>query len=280
MAGQDLGPGRGRGYSGAVGGPLRTQRMDLLSTPYALAGMSPRRRRLLNLAGTALFGIYLWAEMGWVVALAVLFGIFVHEIGHVLAMNALGCGPARFHIVPFFGGAAVSSREPDSEYRGVLISLAGPVFGLLAAAPFVLVAMVTGRLEWIAGALAIAALNLVNLAPAPPLDGSKALGPSLARIHPRVERAALIAVGALAVLWALSRRDVLFCAFVGLGLYTALQRPRLRPPARKLSNGEWSKALALYGAALAACVLTARLSMWAAGLPADLDRAVTMLGLT
>jgi Zn-dependent protease len=254
--------------------------MDPLPIRAPFSGMPPRRRMLMNLVGTALFGLYLWIETGWVVALAVLFGIVVHELGHVLAMNALGCGPARFHIVPFFGGAAVPARESDSEYRDVLISLAGPVFGLLAAAPFVLAAAATGRLQWIAGALAIAALNLVNLAPAPPLDGSKALGPSLARIHPQVERAALIAVGALAVLWALSRRDVLFGAFVGLGLYTALQRPRVRPPARKLSNGEWSTALALYGAAVAACVLTAGISLWAVGLPADPGFAVTMLGLT
>src|SRR3954468_24059053 len=91
---------------------------------------------LIGLISTALlFGWIAW-NMGWVWALAGVVGVFVHEYGHVLAINAVGAGPGRIHIVPFFGGAASWSRPPSSEFKSVLIALAGPVFGLVAMAPF------------------------------------------------------------------------------------------------------------------------------------------------
>ena len=89
---------------------------------------------------------------------------------------------------------------PESEWEGVKVSLAGPLFGLLAAIPFFILFLVLGGKVWLLGAVVIAAINLINLAPAPPLDGSRALGPVLARIHPMVEKGAMIAMGALVVL--------------------------------------------------------------------------------
>ena len=63
------------------------------------------------LISTALLAGILWFVGGWVVALAGVVGVFVHEYGHVLVMNRVGMGPAYIHIVPFFGGAAVPSRN-------------------------------------------------------------------------------------------------------------------------------------------------------------------------
>ena len=54
----------------------------------------------------------------------------------------------------------------------------------------------TGQGEWLVGVLAIAILNLVNLAPAPPLDGSKALGPVLANAYLAVKRSEYAAFAA------------------------------------------------------------------------------------
>ena len=52
------------------------------------------------------------------------------------------------------------------------IALAGPLAGLAASLPFFIVAGVTQDVRWQGGAFFIAILNLVNLAPAPPLDAS------------------------------------------------------------------------------------------------------------
>ena len=263
--------GRGRGPSGARGGPLRAQAMRGVQP-----AVSPQRRLLTDIASTALMGAFLWWRLGPMVAGAVLAGLFVHEFGHVLAMNRLGCGPARMRIVPFVGGSATPARPAATEFKGVLIALAGPVFGLLAAAPFVIAALVTRRPVWVAGALAIAGLNLITRAPAPPLDGSKALGPALARIHPRLERAALIVVGGVAVLWSLDTRNWIFGLFIAMGVYAAYKRRSLRPWARKLTRSEFRVSLGLYTGALVLCLFAGWGSLAAVGLQA---RPTVLLGV-
>jgi len=183
----------------------------------------------------------------------VIWGLLVHEYGHVLAMNRYGMGPARIYIVPFLGGMAKSQRLPDSEWDGVKVSLAGPAFGLLATVPFFAAWMVTGGSAWLVGAFAIAMLNLVNLAPAPPLDGSKALGPVLARIHPMLEKAAMVAVGALVVVWGLSNGSYIFAGFLVLALIGHLRRGAWRPEGRALTGREAIYSVGLFLITVAAC---------------------------
>jgi Zn-dependent protease len=228
-----------------------SQTSDVLE---ATAG-ADRKRLLWNLVSTLLTAGFLTMLMGPIVALAGVVGIFVHEYGHVLAMNAMGCGPARIHIVPFLGGAAVPARNAPTEFKGVLISLAGPIFGLVALAPFFGAYAWTGDKVWLEGALFIAFINLLNLAPAPPLDGSKAIGPVLAKAHPNLERAALVIVGALAVWWALQRNAYIFAIFVGISVLGALRRGALRPFALKLTNAETWQSTLLYVAAVALCTV-------------------------
>lgn len=209
--------------------------------------------------------------MGPYVAIGGLVGVFVHEYGHVLAMNRLGCGPARIVIIPFLGGAAIPARPASTEFRDVLISLAGPSFGLLAMLPFVGLAVATGNAEWFKAAFFVAFINLLNLAPAPPLDGSKALGPVLARIHPMVEKAALVAVGGAAIWWAASRGSWILAVFLGLGVLQALRQDVLRAPAFRLSPGQFGVAIALYVGAALLCVMALAISLNGMGRPATLE---------
>lgn len=199
-------------------------------------------------------GFIWWITQSWMIAIAAIFGLFVHEYGHVLAMNRLGMGPARIYIIPFLGGVARSQRLPRSEWDGVLVSLAGPAFGLLAALPFLVGFYATGDSLWLQGVFAIAFLNLVNLAPAPPLDGSKALGPVLARIHPMVEMGAMIAVGGLVIWWGLTNGALIFTAFLTLALIGHLRRGAWRPEGRRLSWPEAGKSVGLFVLTAAACV--------------------------
>ena len=216
---------------------------------------SPASSLIWGLISTALLAGWLGYQLGWIWALAGVFGVFVHEYGHVLAINALGYGPGRIHIVPFFGGAATWKKPPTSEFHGVLIALAGPVFGLLAMAPFFILYAASGERQWLGGAFFIASINLLNLAPAPPLDGAKALGPALARIHPWLERAAMLTIGALALGWAILHREILLGVFVALGALAALRPGRLRPWSAPLTGGQWFGTLGAYALALVLCAL-------------------------
>lgn len=203
---------------------------------------------------TAILGAFIWYVTGsLVVAGAAIFGLFVHEYGHVLAMNRLGMGPARIYIVPFFGGLAKSQRLPQSEWHGVLVSLAGPIFGTLATLPFFAAWFATGGQAWLVGAFAISMINLINLAPAPPLDGSKALGPVLAGIHPMLEKAAMVAVGAVVVLWGVSTGRWILAAFLTLALIGHLRRGMWRPEGRPLTGKESAASVGLFLAAVLIC---------------------------
>jgi Zn-dependent protease len=231
-----------------------------------------------NLISTAILAGWLALRLGWVWALAGVIGVFVHEYGHVLAMNALGCGPARIRIVPFMGGAAIPRTPPVTEFRGVVIALAGPVFGLLAMAPFFIAYALTGEGRWIGGAFFIAIISLMNLLPAPPLDGSKALGPALAFVHPWLEKAALVAVGAAAVLWALDTHNVLLGLFVAIGVLGALKQGRMRPSAAPLSFGQWALSIGLYVAALALCLAALQFALGGRDLADDLRIVLRVFG--
>ena len=210
------------------------------------------------LLSTALMGGFLWWITGSaIVAGAVLIGLFVHEAGHALAMNRMGMGPARIYIIPFLGGLAKARREPKSEWDGVLVSLAGPAFGLLAMIPFVGVWLATGQGEWLMGAFFIAMLNLVNLVPAPPLDGSRALGPVLTRVHPRLEQIVLLVIGVAVVWWGLSTGRFILAAFLALSVFAHLKRGVWRAAWGTLSWPEAGKSLVLYLLTLAVCAAAA-----------------------
>jgi Zn-dependent protease len=208
---------------------------------------------LWNVISTLLLAAWLAWQIGPLGAVAAVLGVFVHEFGHLLVINAAGSGPSHIRIIPFLGGAATTARPPDTEFKGIVIALAGPVFGLLATLPFFGLAALAGEKAWNVGALVVAGFNLLNLAPAPPLDGSKALGPVLARIHPQLERLALVVIGGLAVLWTLSRGSLIAPAFIGLSVFGSLRAGALRPAARPLSWGEWGLGLGLYALAIALC---------------------------
>lgn len=208
----------------------------------------------IAIGGTLLFLGFIWFITGsWVVAVALIFGLFVHEYGHVLAMNRLGCGPARIYIIPFLGGVAKSQRLPSSEWDGVIIALAGPLFGLLATIPFFALFFVSGQPVWLLAVFVVAMLNLINLAPAPPLDGSKALGPVLAKVHPLLEKAVMLAIGCLVIVWAISNGSYIFGLFLVIALFGHLSRG-LRPDfGRPLSGGESVKSIGAFSVTALAC---------------------------
>ena len=222
---------------------------------------APGQPLIWALISSALLAAWIGWQLGWQAALAGVVGILIHEYGHVLAIDRAGCGPGRIHMVPFLGGVAVMQRPPRTEFDGALIALAGPSFGLLAAVPFYLAGLATGDAGWFRAAVLIAFINLVNLAPAPPLDGSRIVGPVLARIHPLVERGAMVLIGSVAIAWALMNRDYLFAGLIALGVVGAMRRGPQRPASEPLVRGQSLPVLGLYLGAVALCVLAMKISV-------------------
>lgn len=208
------------------------------------------------LVSTALVAVWLYVAGGPMMALAGVVGLVVHEFGHYLAINKAGLGPSRIYLVPFLGGMATQPRRSPDEMTDVVIALAGPALGIVASLPFFAAHLITGSREWLVGALIIGVINLFNLIPAPPLDGSKALGPVLARIHPQLERAVVIGLGVAAVAWLVTRGSYVVALLIGMVLLPAMLGRALRLPAQPLDGPETTRAVLLYLGVLGMCVMT------------------------
>jgi len=111
--------------------------------------------------------------------LAILVGVLVfHEAGHMLGMRLFGFSDLRMFFLPFLG-AAVSGRKPGaSAAERAIVSLLGPVPGLLLALPLAFVADLgsfpEGPLPWMASlVLMLVVVNGFNLLPILPLDGGR-----------------------------------------------------------------------------------------------------------
>lgn len=238
-------------------GPIsvRVERTATTDQPTRSGVLDKGQSPAWAILSTLLLGGFLWWMTGsLIVVLSALFGLLVHEYGHVLAMNRYGMGPARIYIIPFLGGLAKGQRPPATEWHGVLVSLAGPAFGLIAVLPLLGIWFATGHAEWLIGAFFVALINLVNMAPAPPLDGSHALGPVLARVHPMLEKVALVVIGAAVVVWGLTTGRYILAVFLGLSLLGQLQRGNGRSGETPLTGREAMLSLLLYLVTAAACI--------------------------
>ena len=108
----------------------------------------------------------------WQFALAIMWAIGVHELGHVWAMRRTGMRTPGFYFVPLFGGAAIGERS-KTEWQDVYITAMGPSWGILSAIPPALLYMVTGEPFWAGVVALIGLVNLFNLLPIYPLDGGR-----------------------------------------------------------------------------------------------------------
>ena len=106
-------------------------------------------------------------------ACVILYAIFVHESGHVLAMKASGMRTSGMYFLPFLGAVAVGRQPARTRAQEWLIAIAGPAFGLLSLLPLLAMAYVTGDPQWDAYAAIAALINLFNLLPIGILDGGR-----------------------------------------------------------------------------------------------------------
>jgi Zn-dependent protease len=130
--------------------------------------LSSSATMLVSLAAyTALFGFPFAA--GFIALL------FVHEMGHVIALRREGIKSSLPMFIPFMG-AVISARSlGDDALAEARVGLAGPILGSIGAAACIVVWHATGNDLWRALAFTGFFLNLFNLVPLLPLDGGRAM---------------------------------------------------------------------------------------------------------
>ena len=128
-----------------------------------------------SVAGVSM-GLSIWA-MALKAPLRLVIGfvaiIFVHEIGHAVAIRAKGLHAGIMVFIPFIGGAVTLKDQPRSAYDDAQIGLAGPIAGTFASLVFLQIYKWTDQPLYLAIAAAGFAVNLINLLPIGMLDGGR-----------------------------------------------------------------------------------------------------------
>lgn len=116
-----------------------------------------------------------WALYGWAFALGLVLVIYVHEIGHVVALQRFGIAASPPMFIPGFGALVRMGSPAATAVEDATVGLAGPLWGLFATLGCLGIGFLSGSVTGLWGALAhtSAWLNLLNLLPLWQLDGAR-----------------------------------------------------------------------------------------------------------
>lgn len=120
----------------------------------------------------AFFGVY-WALYGWGFALGLVLSIYVHEMGHVMALRGYGIPAGAPMFIPGFGAFIRLRTLRITPVQDARIGLAGPIYGLGAALFCLVLYGLTGMKIFGVVANFGAVINMFNLIPVWQLDGSR-----------------------------------------------------------------------------------------------------------
>lgn len=137
---------------------------------FLLLGLSKASTVLSMFAS---FGVYaaLW---GWKYAAGFVLCIYVHEIGHVVALRRFGIPASAPMFIPGFGALVRMNAYPATAREDAAVGIAGPIWGAGAALAVLLAAWALSSPLLFAIASTAAHINLFNLLPIGSLDGGRA----------------------------------------------------------------------------------------------------------
>jgi Zn-dependent protease len=156
-------------------GPVLAAVVAFLAKFKAILLLLPKLK-LLTTTGTMLVSVAAYSFIfGWAFAVGFVVLIFVHEMGHVIALRREGIKASAPMFIPFLG-AVISARSlGDNALAEARVGLAGPILGSIGSAACILIWHATGNDIWRALAFTGFFLNLFNLLPVIPLDGGRAM---------------------------------------------------------------------------------------------------------
>src|SRR5580658_2682961 len=157
----------------------------------------------------AFFAVY-WSLFGWRFALGFVMSIYIHEMGHVMALRKYNIAASAPMFIPFLGAFVRLKQYPANVIQDARVGLAGPIWGFGAAVFAWLCAVITGLPIWYAIAHTGAWINLFNLIPIWQLDGGRGF-----RALTRMQRG--IAAGAALTMWAVTQETMLLLIALGAG---------------------------------------------------------------
>jgi Zn-dependent protease len=113
---------------------------------------------------------------GWPFAAGFVALIFVHEMGHAIALRQQGIPSGAPVFIPFVGAFIAMRGRPRDAFVEAIVGIGGPLLGTLGAALCLVAAYLTGFDLLYALASVGFFLNLFNMIPISPLDGGRIAG--------------------------------------------------------------------------------------------------------
>ncbi|WP_462410652.1 site-2 protease family protein [Neobacillus sp. Marseille-QA0830] len=110
---------------------------------------------------------------GWKFAVALIYLLFVHEMGHAYAAKRLKLPVTPALFIPFVGAAVGLKQMPKNAKDEGYLAYMGPFFGLLSFLPAWPLYMYTHEPFWALLIIIGSMINLFNLIPITPLDGGR-----------------------------------------------------------------------------------------------------------
>lgn len=123
----------------------------------------------------------------WKLVIYFVVAIFIHELGHLMAMKLFKYKNLKMMFLPFIGGAASGQTDEQDSYKIAMISIFGPFVGFLSCYISVILGTITDQQIFFGYARLSLILNAFNLLPILPLDGGQYLNETLFSRFPRVE---------------------------------------------------------------------------------------------
>jgi Zn-dependent protease len=157
--------------------------------------------------------VSMWAyamTWGWAYAAVFVLLIFVHEMGHVVALRKFGVKAGAPVFIPFVGAFVALKEMPKDVRVEAWTAIAGPLIGTGGAIACCAVAIATRSPFWMAAAYSGFFLNLFNLIPVSPLDGGRVV----AAISPKLWILGFVGV---LLLFLRSRNPILFMILIPAG---------------------------------------------------------------
>lgn len=113
---------------------------------------------------------------GWKFAVALVYLIYVHEMGHLLAAKRKGIKTSKAIFIPFLGAFIAMKEQPKDANTEAYLAYGGPLLGTIAFLPAIPLFFMTENPFWLMVITLGALLNLFNLMPVHPLDGGRIVG--------------------------------------------------------------------------------------------------------
>ena len=169
------------------------------------------RKKVVKSIISMVIAIIVWGLMfSYEYALLLVLILFIHELGHFLAMKIFKYKNTSITFIPPFGAAAYGIKKNASGFEELTVLLAGPIPGIIIG-----YALFYSNISFLSEdvykmlAVQFIFLNYLNLLPISPLDGGRIVEMTFLHKNPKLQ-IILAAVGALLVgVWGIATRSFL-----------------------------------------------------------------------